>query len=122
MGAKTVSTYSLGLVTSAGGVASDVINYGFNASYRRLVRVIVDYDPTGGASSVTTITDGDGKVVFTSVAGNTDIDAYISDVVVTKAQAAVTNGQVAPLVRGPLTVAVSAGGATKPVGVKLFLE
>lgn len=120
--ARATSVYTLSLTTNGSGAASDVINFGFNQNYRRLNRVVVDYDPTAGAGSITSITDGDGKVVYTSPAAATDIDVYPSAPVVGPTGAAVTNGQTAPLIRGPLTVAVTAGGASKPVLVKLFLE
>jgi len=115
-------TYTLRLVTNGSGAASDQVNFDFNNRYRRLLRVKTDFEATGGAGSILTVTDGDGVQVLATPAGNTDRTDHPSVAVVNAAGAAVTNGQTPPLVRGPLTVAVSAGGSGKVVGVQLVLE
>lgn len=116
------SRYTLDLVTSAGGVASQTINFGFNSQYRKLVRVAIDYASDFDAGGDVTITDGDGIAVFTVTDTATDFDKYLMDAVVTKANGAVTNGHTPIWVKGPLTVAIAQGGATKKATVKLWLE
>lgn len=118
----TVQKHTLSLTTNGSGAASGVINFGFNNNYQRLVRIACDYSATADAGTDLTVTDGDNIAVFTAADVNTDFDKYVSDAVVSKTNGAVTNGQTAPLVRGPLTVAFAQGGATKTNVVSIWLE